>query len=146
MPELTRRREKEGHQQCWHIYYGDVHVGTIGERAGVPVGVDQWGWKCGFYPGAEPNEHRGGSASTFEQARAAFEVAWQQFLARRTREDFAAYRRHCDYQAWKQAMWDANCRMPTQVESGVSSCTSLPPTRAVRARTNEYAERPRHYP
>jgi hypothetical protein len=29
MPQLTRRRQPDVHQQCWHIYYGDVHVGTI---------------------------------------------------------------------------------------------------------------------
>jgi hypothetical protein len=41
MPTLTRRRSHNPHQVTWHIYYGDVHVGTIGERAGVPVDVDQ---------------------------------------------------------------------------------------------------------
>jgi hypothetical protein len=49
MPALTRRRSTE-RQDCWHVYYGDVHVGTIAIRAGVPVDVDQWGWNCGFYP------------------------------------------------------------------------------------------------
>ena len=28
MPELTRRRS-EDRPDCWHIYYGDVHAGTI---------------------------------------------------------------------------------------------------------------------
>jgi hypothetical protein len=28
MPALTRRRYPE-RQDCWHVYYGDVHVGTI---------------------------------------------------------------------------------------------------------------------
>jgi hypothetical protein len=32
----------------WHVYYGDVRVGSIGERAGVPVDVDKWQWRCGF--------------------------------------------------------------------------------------------------
>jgi hypothetical protein len=27
MPELTRRRYPE-RPDCWHVYYGDVHVGT----------------------------------------------------------------------------------------------------------------------
>ena len=30
--------------ECWHVYYGDVHVGTIGIRSGVPVDRDQWSW------------------------------------------------------------------------------------------------------
>jgi hypothetical protein len=41
---LTRRRDPEVHQETWHVYYRDVHVGIIGVRAGVPVDVDQWGW------------------------------------------------------------------------------------------------------
>jgi hypothetical protein len=35
-------------------YYGDVDIGTIALRAGVPVDVDPWGWILGFYPGARP--------------------------------------------------------------------------------------------
>ena len=86
MPALTRRRYPE-RQDCWHVYYGDVHVGTIAIRAGVPVDVDQWGWACGFYPGSHPRECTGGSAPTFEEARAEFEVAWRMFLANRTEVD-----------------------------------------------------------
>lgn len=40
MPELTRRRYPE-RQDCWHVYYGDVCVGTIARRSGCPVDVDQ---------------------------------------------------------------------------------------------------------
>jgi hypothetical protein len=43
MTALTRRRGSEGHQETWHVYYGDTQVGTIGERAGVPHDVGQWG-------------------------------------------------------------------------------------------------------
>jgi hypothetical protein len=43
MSALTRRSDPEAHQEVWHAYYGDVRVGTIGEQAGVPIGVDQWG-------------------------------------------------------------------------------------------------------
>jgi hypothetical protein len=28
MPALTRRRDPDA-RECWLIYYGDVHVGTI---------------------------------------------------------------------------------------------------------------------
>jgi hypothetical protein len=38
MPALTRRREKDRHQECWHIFYADVQVGTITERAGGAEG------------------------------------------------------------------------------------------------------------
>jgi hypothetical protein len=47
---LTRRRSNNTHHVTWHVSYGDVHVGTIGERAGVPVGVDQLHWSAAFIP------------------------------------------------------------------------------------------------
>ena len=46
MPELTRRRSDDGRHECWHIYYGDVHVGTIAERSGNPHDTDPWEWIC----------------------------------------------------------------------------------------------------
>jgi hypothetical protein len=65
MASLTRRRSDNDHSENWSVYYGDVRVGWIGQRAGVPVDVDQWGWSCGFYPGLHPGQ-RDGSATTFE--------------------------------------------------------------------------------
>jgi hypothetical protein len=35
MPELTRRRSSDAHE-CWQVYYGDVHIGTIAIRSGNP--------------------------------------------------------------------------------------------------------------
>jgi hypothetical protein len=35
MPELTRRRSTDAPEECWHIYFGDVHVGTIEIRTGI---------------------------------------------------------------------------------------------------------------
>jgi hypothetical protein len=54
------RRSDSLHIVTWHFYFGDVHVGTIGERAGVPVDVDKWGRSCGLYPGLHPRQHRYG--------------------------------------------------------------------------------------
>jgi hypothetical protein len=48
MPALTRRRFSETREECWHVYYGDVHVGTITERAGNPHDTEPWEWRCGF--------------------------------------------------------------------------------------------------
>lgn len=119
---LTRRREPDRHQETWHIYYGDTRVGTIGERAGVPVDVDQWGWKCGFYP----VDHRGisevGTAATFEEARTAFEVAWGSYLPRCTEADFAENRRQRAATAWKYRMHETGSKLPTQLTSGISKC------------------------
>jgi hypothetical protein len=97
MPALTRRRAKDAHQECWHIIYGDVHVGTITERAGVPHDVDQWGWDCGFYPVTHRREHAEGTAVSLEQARADFEAAWTDYLPKCTPADFKEYRRQ---RAW----------------------------------------------
>ena len=68
MPRLTRRREKDRHQE-WHVFFDDVQVGTISERAGVPVEVDQWGWHCGFAPVIDRGLRAGGTSATFEKAR-----------------------------------------------------------------------------
>jgi hypothetical protein len=71
MAALTRRRSEDHREECWHVYYGDVHVGTIAIRVGVPHHEDPWGWICGFYPGSEPGEYTDGTAVTFDQRRAA---------------------------------------------------------------------------
>jgi hypothetical protein len=61
---------------CWLIYFGDVHVGTIAKSVGNPNATPQWKWQCGFYVGSDPGgEQRGGTAGDFEQARHNFEAA-----------------------------------------------------------------------
>jgi hypothetical protein len=79
MPALTRRRYTEYRDECWHVFYGDVHAGTIAIRVGIPHDEDPWGWICGFYPGSHPREHESGTAATFDQAKADFEDAWRRF-------------------------------------------------------------------
>jgi hypothetical protein len=41
MPALTRRRYPE-RQDCWHVYYGDVHAGTIAIRT-ASVSIERHG-------------------------------------------------------------------------------------------------------
>jgi hypothetical protein len=112
MSALTRRRQKDRHQESWQIYYGDVCVGWIGERAGVPKNFERWGWHVGFFPAS----HRGlrfyGVAETFEEARRAFEKAWRRYLSACTDA----------HTAWKRRMWDTGCSMPTETVSGVTKC------------------------
>ena len=83
VPQLTCRRDANAAQETWGVYYGDVQVGTIAERAGNPTGKPRWQWSCGFYPGSHPSEHARGIAETFDQARGAFEIAWRFFHAKR---------------------------------------------------------------
>ena len=106
MTGLTRRRDPDGRSECWHIYYHNVRVGTIGKRAGVPNGVDQWGWQCGFYPLSHNGRHVDGTAATFDQARNQFEAAWAAYLPERTEADFHAYRAQRDWTTRKYAMWE----------------------------------------
>jgi hypothetical protein len=112
MPALTRRRDPEARQETWHVYYGDVRVGTIARSVGNPNAAPQWQWRCGFYPGSDPGECRAGTVPTFDQARAEFEAAWQVFSTRRTEADYQAWR---DQQAWtaeKYRRFDRGERIP----------------------------------
>jgi hypothetical protein len=112
MPVLTRRRSKDHrHHETWHIYFGDVHVGTISERAGVPVGADQWGWSCGFHPGCEPGERRSGVAPDFLKARLGFKAAWREFSAEKIEADYQEWRDQRDFTSRKYASW-ARGEMP----------------------------------
>jgi len=111
MPELTRRRYRE-RPDCWHIYFGDVQVGTIARRTGAPIEKDPWEWSAGFYPGSDPGEIRTGTATTFDHARAGFDAAWRVFLSNRTEADFQEWRDARDWTARKYAMWEAGERLP----------------------------------
>jgi len=117
MPALTRRRDPEAHQENWHIYFGDIHVGTIARSVGNSGAAPQWQWRCGFYPGSRPGECTGGTAPTFDQARADFEIAWRVFCARRTEADYQAWRDQRDWTERKYATWDRGERFPSQQPS-----------------------------
>jgi hypothetical protein len=122
VPSLTRRRDPNASLDAWLIYYGDVHVGTLAQRAGNPVGTDAWFWHCGFYPGSKPGEGTTGTAASVEAARAAFASAWSVFLSKRTEADFEEWRRDRASTAWSYAMWDHGCKVPTQMADGRSCC------------------------
>lgn len=122
MTELTRRRDLNSTREAWRIYYGDVRVGSIGLRAGAPAtATEQWEWSCGFNPPA----HLGtlaGTAASFNHARAAFEKAWKTYLPKCKDADFDVWRRQQAIVRWKYAMWDAGCKLPTQMPDGRSRC------------------------
>ena len=122
MTPLTRRRSDNEHQESWHIYSGDVRVGFIRMRAGVPISADQWSWAVGFYPGLDPGQHCSGSAASFDDARAAFERAWPQLEPRLSEAQFELWRRDRDFHAWKQRMQAAGLRIPTQIANDQSTC------------------------
>jgi hypothetical protein len=122
LPELTRRRSNDAREECWHIYCGDVRVGTIAILPGAPHDGERWGWNCGFYPGAEPGEHTGGSAMTFEAARSDFDAAWHRFASRRTEADFQAWRDHRDAMARKYEMRERGERFASEIPNSMMRC------------------------
>lgn len=123
MPALTRRRCKDDpHRATWLIYFGDVRVGVISRRAGVPNSAPQWSWSCGFYPGVDPGEHRSGVAETFETARADFQTAWIELALSLTEADYETWRRQRDWGAWKDRMHDLALPLPTQRAEGIARC------------------------
>jgi hypothetical protein len=56
MHALTCCRSKDAQEECWHVFYGDVRIGTIAIRSGNPANPHPWEWHCGFYPGSHPRE------------------------------------------------------------------------------------------
>ena len=85
----------------WHIRYAGVRVGVISERSGAPPSSNQWEWHCGFYPGSNPGDQRYGTAATFDDARAAFQAAWRDYLPNRTESDFDEWRQDAAWHACK---------------------------------------------
>ena len=108
---LTRRRDPH-RSDCWLIYLGDVHVGTIARAVGTPNAETQWKWSCGFYPGSKPGEQRGGTADTFDQARA--KKAWLVFSSNRTEADYEEWREQQDWTARKYAAMDRGEKVPVR--------------------------------
>ncbi|MDA9505856.1 hypothetical protein ACVWW6_000657 [Bradyrhizobium sp. USDA 3311] len=116
MPPLTRRRGKDDpNRETWLIYLGDVRVGVISRRSGVPNSAPQWGWSCGFYPGVDPGEHRSGIAETFDQARDGFQAAWDGLAATLTE----TWREARDWMAWRDRMH--SLALPQRAE-GIPRC------------------------
>jgi hypothetical protein len=122
MLALTRRRDPDSHDETWLIDYGDIHVGTIRMRTGVPADVDQWDWFIGFYPISHGGLRASGTAKSFDMARGAFEIAWRWLLTQITQSDFEEHRQSRAHEAWKHAMWEAGCMLPTQTADGRSRC------------------------
>ena len=122
MSELTRRRDTTRNEETWLIFLDDVHIGTIGRRAGVPTDAEQWGWRCGIPSESQRGACTEGTAADFPEARSQFDAAWRKLRSNYTDADFTDYRRARAWTAWKQAMWATGCKLPTQTQQGRSSC------------------------
>jgi len=122
MSNLTRRRSDSPHRETWHVYYGDIHVGTIGERAGVPVDREQWQWSCGFYPGLHPGQHRNGTAASFEEARIRFEADWNALLPEISDGAFDEYQHEREHRAEIRAIRARGEKLPSEIPSSLMRC------------------------
>lgn len=112
MNALTRRRSDNDHHETWHIYFGDVRVGATASALAFRRAVISGAGASGSTPAWGTN--RSGSAPTFDEARAAFENAWQELEPALKEDNFEAWRHSRDFNAWKNRMWAEHCRLPTQ--------------------------------
>jgi hypothetical protein len=121
MPELTRRRYSE-RQDCWHIYFGDVHVGTISRRVGQPHDEDPWDGCAASIPAPTPASKPAAPLPSLNRRARTFEQAWLAFSARRTEADYQAWRDQRGWTAKKYAMHESGERMPTQKPNPMMLC------------------------
>ena len=66
-----------------------------------------WRWSCGFYPGCNPGQQSAGNVVTFEDAKAAFQVAWDVLRPQVTPAMLDEWRTQRDWTEQKYALWDA---------------------------------------
>jgi hypothetical protein len=52
MSELSRLRDTSRSEETWLVFLEDIHIGTIGRRAGVLTDAEPWGRRCGFLSGS----------------------------------------------------------------------------------------------
>ena len=88
----------------------------------MPADADPWSRSVGISPASQRGLHASGTAQSFDAARATFEAAWRWLLPQLTEADLTEWRRRRAWDAWKQAMWDKGCKLPTQVADGRSTC------------------------
>jgi hypothetical protein len=119
-PALTRRRDPESREEAWLIFYGDVHVGTIGiDLTILPTATNGRGTAVSIrvaIPATLPTAPQPISVRRGRRSRALGRCS-----SRSAPEPiFLEYRRYRASDAWKRAMWDPGCKLPTQVADGRS--------------------------
>jgi hypothetical protein len=120
MPAPTRRRSNDPHRESWSIFYGDVRIGTIGKRVGVPIEVDQWGWSLGFRPRTRTASIRLGC--NLRPARAVFEAEWAALRPQIPAGAFEEYRRDSQHRGEIRAILARGERLPSETPSSLMRC------------------------
>lgn len=115
---LTRRRDATENLEQWSIYDEGVLVGLM-RKVGATDGKTAWQWSCGM---SELPHQPSGSAADFDEARAELQQAWDEIAHQVTPAMREEWLYHEAFTAWKYAMHDAGCQMPTQKPEGWSHC------------------------
>lgn len=136
---LTRRSLNTERFESWGIYRGDLQVGTISSGVGTH-GDAIWRWSCGFYPGCAPGMLSEGNQPTYDQAKAEFQKAWERLEPQISPAMADAWFKSVAMTAWKYAMRDAQCPLPSQSEVGRSRCFCGAEITAESAPLHVYAE------
>lgn len=137
MLALTRRRSKDAREECWHIYFGDVRVGTIGfapacrlmSISGDGAAASSRCRNGLIAPTARPVASR---------PRRDFNSAWRTLLPELTEADFDAWRAERDWTARKYAMSERDEKMPSQISSALMLCACGDTFDSHRPRTAHY--------
>ena len=113
-----------GQQETWRIYYGDVRSGRSASAQARPMRSTSGNGASASIRSTTGRVERQpkGIARTFEQARAAFEAAWPDYLAGCTQADFAENLRRRASTPGKYRVHDTGAPLPTQLPSGRSKC------------------------
>lgn len=122
MTALIRRKLETENLESYGIFDGNVRVGGLTHISGTG-GSMLWQWACGFYPGCDlRTQMSSGNKDTYDEAKAAFESAWDVLRPQITPKMRDEWLKHQALTTWKYAMWDAGCRMPTATTDGRSRC------------------------
>jgi hypothetical protein len=122
MPALTRRRYPDVPEECWHVNFGDVHVGVIAIRTGSPHDEDPWGWNCGFYPGSPSRGMHERHGRQLRKGPRRFWAGMEDLFLKRTEADFQEWRDQRDWTERKYAMWARGEKLPSQIFSSMMTC------------------------
>ena len=140
MPTLSRRRSDNPHQITWHVHYGDLHVGTIGESGAPPpppppppslfffsalafrsTSIHGNGLAASTRVCIRASA-RYGTAPTFEEARAGFEADWKALLPEIPESAFEEYRQDRESRAEMRAIQACGEKLPSEVFSLIMRC------------------------
>jgi hypothetical protein len=101
MTALTRRHPER--TDCWHVYYGDVHVGAIARRTGCARSTSIRGNGAAASIRAWSRDRADAAPQPISMGTADFEAAWRRILPTLTEANFQEWHDQRDWTAKKYA-------------------------------------------